>query len=159
MSLKTYEPHKSSIGGMDANLAAFLAYLISLIMLLIGGAHWFAWILPLIFFLMEKNSMLVKFHAAQAFILAVVAGVIFIILDAISWSITWGAVGSVLATGNIFALTGGWVAVTVIAVIVTIFIVIFEILAMVNAYKYKEYNIPGIGGLAEKFAAKMNKNS
>ncbi len=159
MSLKTYEPHKSSIGGMDANIAAFLAYLISLIMLLIGGAHWFAWILPLIFFLMEKNSMMVKFHAAQAFVLAVVAAVIFIILDAISWSITWSAVGSFWATGNLLAAAGGWVAVTVIAVIVTIVIVIFEILAMINAYKYKEYNIPWIGGLAEKFSAKFGKKS
>lgn len=159
MSLKTYEPHKSSIGGMDANVAAFLAYLISLIMLLIGGAHWFAWIVPLVFFLMEKNSMLVKFHAAQAFVLAVVAGVIFIILDAISWSITWSAVGSFWATGNVLAAAGGWVAVTVIAVIVTIIILIFEIIAMVNSYKNKEYEMPWIGGLAHKFVDKFSKNS
>lgn len=159
MSLKTYEPHKSSIGGMDANIAALLAYLIAIIMNFIGGAQWFAWIVPLIFFLIEKESMLVKFHAAQAFVLAVVGAIIYIILSIISSAIAWSYVGSVLSTGNPFAFAGGLIAITAISVVIGIIIAIFEILAMVNAYKYKEYTIPWIGGLAQKFAEKMNKKA
>ena len=152
-TLKTYEPHKSSIGGMDANIAALLAYLIAIIMNFISGAQWFAWIVPLIFFLMEKDSMLVKFHAAQAFVLGVIGAIIYIILSII----TFATFTSVAGWG--FALSGGYWAIVAISVVVSIIIAIFEILAMINAYKYKEYSIPWIGGLAEKFAAKMNKNS
>lgn len=157
--LKTYEPHKSSIGGMDANVAALLAYLIAIIMNFIGGAQWFAWIVPLVFFLMEKDSMLVKFHAAQAFVLAVVGAIIYIILSIISTAIAWSYVGTALATGNPFAAVGGVIAIGAIGVVIAIIIAIFEILAMVNAYKYKEYEIPWIGGMARKFVEKFGKNS
>lgn len=155
MSLKTYEPHKSSIGGMDANIVALLAYLVALILNFIPGAHWFTWLVPLIFFFLEKNSMLVKFHAAQAFVLGAVAAIIYIVLDIISTAIAWSSVGSWLAGG--WGFVGGIWAVAVIGAIVGILIAVFEILAMINAYKYKEYSIPWIGGLAEKFSAKMNK--
>lgn len=156
MSLKTYEPHKSSIGNMDANIMALLAYLIALIMNFIPGAHWFAWLVPLIFFILEKNSMLVKFHAAQAFTLALVGAVIYIILDIISTAVAWGSVGSWLTGG--WGFVGGLWAVAIISTIIGILIAVFEILAMVNAYQYKEYSIPLIGGLAEKFSSKMNKS-
>jgi uncharacterized membrane protein len=156
MSLKTYEPHKSSIGGLDANIAALLAYLVALILNFIPGAHWFTWLVPLVFFFLEKSSMLVKFHAAQAFVLGVIGAIIYIILDIISSAIAWSSVTSWLTGGWGFA--GGLVATAAIGAVVGILIAIFEILAMVNAYKYKEYSIPWIGGLAEKFSAKMNKS-
>jgi uncharacterized membrane protein len=155
MSLKTYEPHKSSIGGLDANIAALLAYLVALILNFIPGAHWFTWLVPLIFFFIEKNSMLVKFHAAQAFVLGVIGAIIYIILDIISTAIAWSSVTSWLTGG--WGFTGGIVAVSIIAAIVGILIAVFEILAMVNAYKWKEYSIPWVGGLAEKFSSKVNK--
>lgn len=153
MSLKTYEPHKSSIGGMDANVMALLTYIIAIILNFISGAQWFAWIVPLIILIMEKNSMLVKFHAAQAFVLGVIGAIIYIILTIITWS--------VFASAGLwaFGLGGGYLAVVAISVVISILIAIFEILAMINAYKYKEYSIPFIGGLAEKFSAKMNKAS
>jgi len=158
--LKTYEPHKSSIGGLDANVAALLACLIAVIMNFIGGAQWFMWIVPLIFFLMEKDSMLVKSHAIQAFTLGVVGAIIYIILDIIWSAIFVGSGASLFA----FGLSGsgaawfGLMAVSVIKWVVEIIIAIFLILAMVNAYKYKEYKISWISGLTEKFAAKLNKN-
>ena len=156
MSLKTYEPHKSSIGGMDANIMALLAYLVALILNFIPGAHWFTWLVPLIIFFLEKDSMLVKFHAAQAFVLGAIGAIIYIILDIISTAVAWSSVSSLL-TGS-WGFVGGLWAVAVIGTIIGIIIAIFEILAMINAYKYKEYSIPFIGGLAEKFSAKMNKS-
>ena len=57
---------KSSTG-LDANIAALLAYLLGLL----GG---------LIFFFMEKNSRFVKFHAMQSILFNVVVGVVAIVL-------------------------------------------------------------------------------
>jgi len=146
---------------MDANIAALLACLIAVIMNFIGGAQWFMWIVPLIFFLMEKESMLVKSHAIQAFTLGVVGAIIYIILDIISTAILFGSGVSLLAFGlNGFgAAWGGLIAIGAIKWVVEIIVAIFLILAMVNAYKYKEYRISWIGGLTDKFAAKIGKKN
>ena len=157
MELKTYEPHKSSIGGMDANVLALLVYVIAVIFNFIGGLHWFAWVVPLIFFYIEKDSQLVKFHAAQAFVLGVVSAIIYIILDIISTAVAWSYVGNLLS-GNAIGFFGGFWVIAIISIIVAVVLAIFEIIAMSNAYKYKEYNIPLIGGLAEKFKAMAGKN-
>ncbi len=149
MSVKAYEPHKSSIGGMDANIVALLTYILAIIFNFIGGLHWFGWAIPLVFFLMEKNSQLVKFHAAQSFVLALIGAIIYIILDAITWA-TLSSVG-----GWAYFLGGGWAATAIIATIVGILIAIAEVIAMINAYQNKEWSIPFIGDLAEKFREKV----
>lgn len=154
MSLRTYEPHKSSLGGTDANIMALLAYLIAIILNFIPGAHWFAWIVPLIIYLMEKDSQLVKFHAAQAFVLSAVGAILYIILDAINAAI-WVGSAAFWLSGSWGAAAAGSIIIGLISIVIAIIIAIFEILAMINAHKYSEYNIPFIAGLAEKFREKV----
>src|SRR5689334_2742884 len=55
---------KSSTG-LDENVAALLSYI-------------FGWITGLIFFLIEKNSQLVRFHAMQAILYNVSVGVLLV---------------------------------------------------------------------------------
>lgn len=149
MSIKTYEPHKSSLGGLDANIMALLAYVIAIILNFIPFIQWVAWIAPLIIYLQEKDSQLVKFHAAQAFVLGLIGAVIYIIMNIITWA-TFSSL-----SGIAYYLGGGFAVTAVIGTIVGILIAIAEIIAMINAYQNKEWSIPIIGGLAEKFKEKV----
>ena len=156
MTMKTYEPHKSSIGGMDANIMALLTYVIAIILNFISGVQVFAWIVPLIIYFVEKDSMLVKFHAAQAFVLGVFGAIIYLIIWIVTAIFFSSAAGlySFLAGG-----AGGYYALLAISVVISIIIAIFEIISMINAYKYKEYSIPFFGGLAEKFKEKFGSKT
>ena len=62
------EPHKSSLG-MDANLLAMLAYLVTGVLAWIPGVIYFIWLAPLIVFFFEKNSQFVRFHCMQSVLL------------------------------------------------------------------------------------------
>jgi len=160
---KTYEAHKSSIGNMDANVMALITYIAAIVMSLIPYLNYFAWAVPLVFFIIEKKSGLVKFHAMQALVLEVVFAVIAIILAIISGIVVAaayaGAVTSLEGALNYAAGSLGAVVIfSVITWIVCIVFTVFQIIAMINAYKYKEYKIPVIGGLAEKFSAKFSEN-
>lgn len=54
---------------------------------------------------------------------------------------------------------GAYTFVSALAIIITVIIVVFEIIAMINAYGYKAYRIPLIGGLAAKWSGKLNADS
>src|SRR5689334_519368 len=84
---------KSSTG-LDENIAALLSYV-------------FGWVSGLIFFLIEKESRLVKFHAMQSILLNVLFGVLGFVLWIIIFililivhqiSDALGAIISILAT-------------------------------------------------------------
>jgi len=62
---------KSSLG-LEENIAALLAYV-------------FGWVSGLVFFLMEKDSKLVRFHAMQSILFCVVIAVLGIAL----WIVTF----------------------------------------------------------------------
>src|SRR6185503_10229815 len=57
---------KSSTG-LDENIAALLSYV-------------FGWVSGLVFFLIEKDSRLVRFHAMQSLLFNVLIGVVFTVL-------------------------------------------------------------------------------
>jgi len=143
------DPHKSSLGEMDANVLALLVYLAPIILAWIPVIKYLAWAIPLVIFFIEKKSNFVRFHSMQAILLSVVGAIIVFIISVI----ILGAV-----TASYYYSYGGWGAiglVTALALIVTLVIVVFEIIAMVNAYGYKEYRIPLLGNLAAKFSGKI----
>ncbi len=126
---------KSSTG-LDANIAALLAYLLGLL----GG---------LIFFFMEKNSRFVKFHAMQSILFNVVVGVVAIVLTIVvtiltlvisSISSSLGFIVSMLSL--VFWLGFGLV------------IIITAILLLIKAFQGQMFKLPIIGNMAEKFASK-----
>ena len=165
---KIYQPHKSSLGGLDANVLALLTYLAASIVSFIPGLKYVAWLAPGLIYLLEKSSKLVKSHAAQALTINIVGSVFQIILKIIALIVT-AIVRKTAKPSDIYDLwdfygNKGYAAVATVGTIffflslaVSIVILVFEILAMVNAYKYSEYKIPIIGSLAEKIAPLLDK--
>ena len=126
---------KSSTG-LDENIAALLSYI-------------FGWVSGLIFFLIEKDSKFVRFHAMQSILFNVAVGVLCIVL----WIVTFilvviasqlaGALGSLiglLATLFWFVVLGA--------------LLIAWILCLVRAYQLRYFKLPVIGNLAEKIVNK-----
>ena len=106
--------HKSSLG-MDENVAGLLTYV-------------FGFITGIIFFVMEKESRFVKFHAMQSILLSVV----FIVLS------------SVLGLIPIL----GWLMLLLLSPVG----LILWILMMYKAYKHEWFKLPVIGDISDKQA-------
>ena len=126
---------KSSTG-LDENLAALLSYV-------------FGWISGLIFFLMEKDSRLVRFHAMQSILLGAAAIVIFIVF----WIV---AVVSSLVVGYISGILGGivWIVMMLVGGALGIGIFVAAIISLIKAYQGQYFKLPVIGNYAEKFSTK-----
>jgi uncharacterized membrane protein len=125
---------KSSTG-LDENIAALLSYV-------------FGWVGGLVFFLIEKSSRLVRFHAMQSILLNVLAAVVGIAL----WFIWFIAT---VITNQISGILSTLVSVVLFLVILLFFvgIVIGWVLCLIKAYGSQFYKLPVIGNFAEKFSA------
>ena len=128
-------PAKSSTG-LDENLAALLSYIVG-------------WISGLVFFLIEKDSLLVRFHAMQSILLNVVAAVLGIgiwILAAFT-----GLVVSYFSgiLGFLLSLLLG-----LVGFVVGIGILVGVVICLIKAYQGQYFKLPVIGNMAEKFSAK-----
>ena len=126
---------KSSTG-LDENLAALLSYV-------------FGWISGLIFFLIEKDSRLVRFHAMQSILLGAAAIVIFIVF----WIV---AVVSSLVAGYISSILGGivWIVMMLVGGVLGLGIFVAAIISLIKAYQGQYFKLPVIGNYAEKFSTK-----
>jgi uncharacterized membrane protein len=126
---------KSSTG-LDENIAALLSYV-------------FGWVSGLIFFLIEKDSRLVRFHAMQSLLfnvlVAVVAIALWIVLFVVFLVVSQvsGALATILSLISVLvwlvfgvAILAGWV------------------LCLVKAFGGQYFKLPVIGNFAEKFSAK-----
>jgi uncharacterized membrane protein len=126
---------KSSTG-LDENIAALLSY--------IAG-----WITGLVFFLIEKDSRLVRFHAMQSLILS---GGGFVVLFAL-WIVVFILS---LILGQISGILGFLVSMVfgLVATVIGIAILIGAIIALIKAYQGQYFKLPIVGNLAEKYSAK-----
>ncbi|MEL7570443.1 MAG: DUF4870 domain-containing protein [Eubacteriaceae bacterium] len=132
MENKIYEPHKSSIGNLDANVVALIAYIGSLILGYIPIIKYVAFLVPIIIFIIEKESKFVKFHAMQSILLCAVSWIISIILVIFRYSsVIW-----------------------ILFIIIGLTLLVFYIIGAVKSYKYELYKMPLIGNWAEKIALK-----
>lgn len=126
---------KSSTG-LDENIAALLSYI-------------FGWVSGLIFFLIEKESRLVRFHAMQSILFNVLIAIVGIVL----WIITFILVliGTQLPgfLGTILSLL-----VTLIWIVFSIGLLIAWIMCLIKAFQGQYFKLPIIGNFAEKFSAK-----
>ena len=123
---------KASIG-MDANLASMLCYLT---MICCGLGI----ILSLVFFLIEKTSRLLRFHAMQAMLYGavwIIVGIAFRILSMLVDVALGDAVG-------LFAFWG----LLAVRVLVALVLLAFLILAAVKAYQGQYYKLPILGNIA-----------
>ena len=121
--------------GLDENVAGMLSYL-TLFCCGIGI------IVNLVFFLMEKNSRFVRFHAMQGLLfggLWIALGIAFRVLSAI------------LSVAHMGILVFGLLAVQVILLLG---LVIFLVLGAVKAYQGEWYKLPILGDIAENITGK-----
>jgi uncharacterized membrane protein len=126
---------KSSTG-LDENIAALLSYI-------------FGWVSGLIFFLIEKDSRLVRFHAMQSILLNAAALVVGIVLW-IAWAILaiiFSQVSDVLASLVSFVL-GLLILVFYIGLLIAV------VFCLIKAYQRQYFKLPVIGNFAEKFSTK-----
>jgi uncharacterized membrane protein len=148
--MNIYEPHKSSIGNIDANIMALIAYGAAIVVIFIPGIKVIAWLAPIVIYVLEKDSSFVKFHSMQAFLINI-AGIIF---SSIIFMIIGGSIGLMFFRPMAYGALGTILLSAMITGIVAIVITIFEIISMVKCYEYKEYEIPLIGLMAKKIAYK-----
>ncbi len=148
--MQTVEPHKSSLG-MDANIAVLIAYLGGVVVAWIPGLSYLAWLVPVVVFVLEKESRFVRFHAMQSFALSlvgVVFGIILAILTGIFATTLMYSPGAGLGFLGLIAILG---------TIISIVILVFAVIAIIQGFQYKEYKIPIIGNLAVKLADALEK--
>ena len=128
-------PAKSSTG-LDENLAALLSYIVG-------------WISGLVFFLIEKDSRLVRFHAMQSILLNVVAAVLGIGIWILA--IFTGFVVSYISGVLSFLLS---LLLGLVGFVVGIGILVGVVICLIKAYQGQYFKLPIIGNMAEKFSAK-----
>ncbi|HXC69669.1 MAG TPA: DUF4870 domain-containing protein [Pyrinomonadaceae bacterium] len=126
---------KSSTG-LDENIAALLSYV-------------FGWVSGLIFFLIEKDSRLVRFHAMQSILLNAAALVVGIVLW-FAWMIIaliFSQISDVLA-GLVSFVLGLLILVFYIGLLIAV------VFCLIKAYQKQYFKLPVLGNFAEKFSAK-----
>lgn len=126
---------KSSTG-LDENIAALLSY--------VAG-----WITGLVFFMIEKDSRLVRFHAMQSLLLSGGGMVVLIAL----WIFIFIAS---LIIGQVSGILGFLVStvLSLVAGVLGLAILIGAIICLIKAYQGQYFKLPVIGNLAEKYSAK-----
>lgn len=151
MKNQIYENHKSSLGNVSGNVVSMLAYLAPIIISFIPRIGiYIAWIIPIIIYLLEKDSRFVKFHALQSFLLNIVGtiiGIVILIVGAV-------LIGGGAMIGGLTGSAGGALIITAVTLVIAVIMLILDILAMIGAYKYREYHIPIIGNLAMNISNK-----
>ena len=126
---------KSSTG-LDENVAALLSYV-------------FGWISGLIFFLIEKDSRLVRFHGMQSLLFNILVIIVAIVLWVIAFVVLIVSTQLPGIVGSLVSLVA-----TLIWVVFFIGVLIAWVLCLVKAYQSQYFKLPIIGNLAEKFSAK-----
>jgi len=115
--------------GMDANVAAGLSYLFSIV----GG---------LIFYFGEKQNRFVRFHAMQSILFNAFWIVLFIVLFTVQ-SLLYATV-ILIPLGIVF---------TCLTFLLPLALLVVWIVLMVYAFQGKYFKLPVIGDYAEKYAA------
>lgn len=154
MTNKTVEPHKSSIGGLDANIVALLAYVAAAAIMLIPNLGYFCWIVPLIAYFIENQSDFVRFHALQSFVINAIGAILSFIITVIFRGIVLAVIYNPY---SLFGAVGAYTVFSYLAGAVSIVILVFSIIAVVQAYKYVEYHIPLINPIIQKVASILGK--
>jgi uncharacterized membrane protein len=129
------EQAKSSTG-LDENIAALLSYV-------------FGWVSGLIFFLIEKDSRLVRFHAMQSLLFNILVGVVIFVL----WFVLFIFFLILSQISGVLSTVASLVSI-LLWVVISIAILVGWVMCLIKAYQKQYFKLPIIGNLAEKFSAK-----
>lgn len=123
--------------GMDPKVAAALSYI---------------WIVGVIFFFVEKENRLVRFHALQSVLFGIINLVIMVVLAVVAVVLTFAfTIGGALVGGGLGMVIH--LLVWLIWLVFWLFVLAFLVglvLAAVKAYQGKIFKLPIIGNIAEK---------
>ena len=120
---------RSSLG-VDENIAGALCYLLGVL----TGA---------VFYLLEKESKFVRFHAVQSM---VVFGGILV------FQIVLSAVGAVLGSIPVLGAVLSLIFVGLLSMLVAIASIVLWLVLMYRAYRGETWKVPVAGGIAERYA-------
>jgi len=145
---RIYEPHKSSIFDLDANVVCLILYLLPLISSMFVGLGILVWVVPLAAFILEKNSPLVKFHAAQALSIYAITAIVNLIVSII----TLFSTGINLLLGfNLFAIFSSVGILGLLYAALTLCTAVLEIIGIIQSWKWISYRLPIVGSIANIF--------
>ena len=118
---------EKSSTGLDANLASALSYVFGLV----SGV---------IFFAIETESRVVKYHAMQSMLVSVAVMVVYIV-----YYVLWGVLSQVPVLGFVAGIFGffGWA-------LLTLGFVALWIYCMVKAFSGQRFKLPYLGEIAEQ---------
>ena len=108
------ESQKTSIG-LEENIASLLCYLL-------------VWVTGIIFYLIEKENKMVKFHALQSVLTFLPLSIIYWIITILFW---WSGIGYILA------------------MLIGIIMFILWIVLMIKAYQGERFKLPIVGDIAD----------
>ena len=153
MKTTKIEPHKSSLG-MDANIASLVIFIAMAVVGWIPYLGWVAWVVPLVFFFMEKNSGFVKFQAVTALVIGIIQAALAIIFKILYWiTIPRGWSGAIRwASGRGW---GVWMLFSTLSYIISVIITVIIIFLIIKSYGYKQVELPVIGPIATKASKKL----
>lgn len=153
--------HKSSIGNLNANIMILIVYIGAAVIGALGSLRYVAFILPLVIYLLEKNSTFVKKNSLQALTLNILATIVYIVFGIISamvipkYSFDWYTLTYKVVSGSKFMYEFS----AFIRWIMAVAVLVFSIIATVKAYKYEEYEIPFINKISSMIENLLNKIS
>lgn len=153
MHYNSVPPHGCSFVRMEAKVMAVLLYVLPAVSFLIPGLSALAWVATLLVFCLEKNSPYLRFHALQAFVLYGAAQVLSFALSLLlrivfsfsSWA-AFARFNTAYIASTFLSVMQGIVAVTAL---------VFAIVALVQALKYREYPLPLFGKWARKLYMRL----
>jgi uncharacterized membrane protein len=151
MNNNTNQSHKSSFG-MKANKAVVIMYIIISVLFWVSYVKYFAWIIPVLFFIIEKNNKFLKYNAVQAFCISVIRAVISLLLTLVGHAISLKDLSGITASD----IRNRWVSAAMLPGEIDVFIGIGFIVAVlyiiIKALDYVRVRLPGIGVIAGKLS-------
>lgn len=149
--------NKSSIGGIDANIVVLIGYLGGLFLTWIININYFAWLLPLFIYIIEKKSEYVKNQMAQATILYIFVSIITLIFNLI-WIVMFPTSYNVgLNLNNFSGSTLVVSTMNILSVTITVLITLVVIVTSMKTWYYENYKMPVIGFFVPSFRNLLDK--
>lgn len=149
--------NKSSISGIDANIIVLLGYLGGLFLSWITSINYFAWLFPLVIYIVEKKSEFAKEQMAQATVLYITTSIITFIFNLI-WIIMFPKSYNVgLNLNNFSGSTLVVSTMNILSVTITVLISLIVIITSMKTWYYDNYKIPVISFFVPPFRDLLEK--
>ena len=146
---------KSSILKLPANIIIIIAYLSGLILKWNNITCYFAWIIPLIIYLIEKNEY-VKKQVSQAtllFLINSLCSILSFIILLIFVPKSSINIYDMIITGSLLMIG----LCSILSLLISVFVTVYSVIASIKTYNYNDYNIPYLSNYLDYFRIYLDK--